>query len=222
MSIVFGQNQIIVGVSEFTCKGDISKADAAGISEAIRSCVAQNNKYVLIDQKLMTEILKAQNMPSFPACSKKDCLLHLGKMLSTNVMIGGDVERNGEAIKMHLVAVDVDRKEMVNTVDNAVRTSRHDFFSSTVPALCVALLDPLGKPIDVQAAKGAGQNDKVNRNDTGKKRSFLSYPYPWIGVSAIAVGGGAAYFLLSRNSRRNNAESGGDIPINDAPVRTRP
>jgi hypothetical protein len=220
-SFCFGQNEIVIGVSEFVYKGDITRAEAALVSEAVRSYVESNRKYILIDLKLMNEILKAQKVSSYPQCSNKKCLEDLGKLLSTNAMIGGEIERKNNVIKMHLMVADVQQNKIINSVDSTLKTSRKDFFNFALPGLCATLLKPQGTDILWASSKNADSNKKVSHDKSQNARSFLQTPLTWIGISTLLVGGGAAYLATSHHDQKSSV-AGGDIPINDAPARTRP
>ena len=216
-SFCLGQNEMVIGVSELEYKGDISKVDASAIAERIRSYVAGNSSYILIDSHLMNEIYKAQKKSFQASCCKKECLVSEGKLLYASLMIGGKVERNNNRITIHLLAVDVNLNKTINSVDSTISANRKEFFDNAVPRLCASVLKPKGAHNELVSGTHSIPNEKTNNADSIKSSSKTIVE---IGVgSALAAGAvvaGYYFFTKPKNKSQNTIESS-DIPIDDAP-----
>jgi hypothetical protein len=198
------QAENVIGVGELEYGGEISKNDALFFSDIIRHEVSHNAKYILIDSKLMSDILYARKISSYPPCSNKKKLRTLGQLLTADIMIGGKISRKSNELNFTLLAVDVNRNVILDRVDSVIITTKKEFISNYLPAYCTKLLISIG------------YRDNESTQNT---KSFFKSPYCYIGIPILFISGGVTYTLMSKSSNKNN---NGDISLDDAPIRSRP
>ena len=217
-SLCFSQNYTVIGVSDFVYTGEISRNDVYQIGEKIRSLIAQNKENIVIDYNLMSEILKAQNMQSYPPCDNKKCLIKLGKLISANKVIGGKASRNGNTIKIELLYVDVSDNKLINSIDSTIQVGRNDFFNYYLPSLCDELFKPSIKKMKIVSK----QNTTSNIDTSTNKHAFFNSTYKVLGITAIvAAGGGVAYLIASHNSGSRSPNNDDIISLTGEPIRSR-
>lgn len=86
----------------------VSKNMASGISDIIRSDLVDTGLFLVVERNQMNEILKEQGL-QMTGCTDDACAVQVGKLLSANKMLVGEITRMGRSILITIRIVDVEK-----------------------------------------------------------------------------------------------------------------
>lgn len=96
-----------LAVMDLQPKG-VSKMYAATISDLLRSELVDTGQFIVIERSQMAQILKEQELQQ-TGCTDNACAVEMGKLLSANKMLVGEVNQLGTAIMITIRVVDVEK-----------------------------------------------------------------------------------------------------------------
>jgi len=217
----YGQEANVIAVSELVNCSGISKGDMDTITQRIRLSFAQSKDFIIIDKKLMTDILHAQNVSSCPACSTMECLTGLGKLLTAKTMIGGSIGRKENKVTVHLLMIDAEKKRIINRVSREVTATKAALLNTYIPQTLAALLSqPSQKGKQTIAESSPPSSLPEDTKNNKKRRSIMASPLSWVGISAVLISGGFLAWSHHSDKGKTPGSTNSDISINDAPTRT--
>jgi hypothetical protein len=156
-----------VAVLPFTVGGELSAKEGGTLTQWFIDALTNTKKYDVLERAKMNEILKEQDFSLTDMCNSAECAVEIGKLLTAEKIVQGDVGKFGETYTIILKIVDVSTSKIDKSVKDSYKGSK----------------DGLLDVINVMAQKLAGTY-KVKNN------------YTWYYVGGVLVAGGGAAALL--------------------------
>jgi|GEM_PF-2300260 len=202
----FGQN--FIAVLDLVSDGSVSPKVVREISDRISESIASEDpSYMPFEREYIPELLKQFAVDqSATACSDPQCLTLMGSMIGATTVVGGSISRSKGETFIELNLVDVAQKRALNSVSFSSKAKKSVLLQSEIPALASSLLSP---------------DSRVAKRKPGKKRGFFRNPVTYIGTALVGGAAFGAYYYMSNNGGPDGKESTEEIPISDAPVRSR-
>ena len=93
----------------------ISKSLAKKLTKRLQSELIKTHRYSVIRRGRRNEILREQAF-SLKECTSIECIVHIGELLSAQLMIGGNVGKVGKTYTIVLDLIDVKNNKIIHTV----------------------------------------------------------------------------------------------------------
>jgi TolB-like protein len=175
-------------VLDFKVISGISKEESAALSSKFAYSFASTHEYTVVERGQMEGILKEQNMSMSDVCNGAECAVEIGKLLSAEKMVVGDIGKIGETYTVTIKLIDVTTGKVESTVNE----------------------EYAGK------AEGLlGVFDVMAQKLTGTYKSSHTFLYV---LGGVAVVGGGAAVLLGGGKKAAAAVSTALGGINDLPL----
>jgi TolB-like protein len=172
-----------IAVLNMEARGGVSRSGAQTLSDRLRSELVNLGVFAVLERGQMYTILQEQGF-NLQGCTTSDCAVEAGRLLGVQRMVAGDVGKIGDVITIDMRVFDVE-------TGTIIRAHQSDYRGD------VSGLLNLMKKIAREISGLKVEEDKVE-----------GFPWLWVAIGAVAVGGGAAVFLLGGGT----SESDGDGP----------
>ncbi len=108
------QTRETLAVLDFNVTSGLSPKDATTLTNVFRSALFNTQMYDVLERNDMESILKEQAFTLTGACNSAECAIEIGKLLSAEKMVIGDIGKIGEAysITVRLVSVSTSKIEI--------------------------------------------------------------------------------------------------------------
>lgn len=159
---------------------DISKSEMGVIINRLSSALFQTGKYTVIDVSQREQILKEMEF-SLSGCSDESCMLEVGKMLSAEAIVVGNLGRIGDRIAVSVKMLETETGKTLSTADETYND-----------------INTLVDGIPLLAAKLAGlrENTFTITDEEKKEAPAVRNILAWSSLGAGVVSAGlGAYFL---------------------------
>ncbi|MCK6601580.1 MAG: CsgG/HfaB family protein [Bacteroidetes bacterium] len=166
------QRKATVAVLDFKLISGLTKEEVAALTSKFRTSLAKTNTYDVLERTNMDAILQEQNFTLTDACNTDECVIQIGKLLSAEKIINGDIGRLGDTYTINV--------KMINVTTGRIELVENQEYEGK--------LDGLLQVFDDLARKMAGTYDDGS-----------SWVW-WVGGAAIIGGGAAAAVLLGGKS----------------------
>lgn len=178
---VFAQDKgkLKIGVLGLDAKGGVTPNEASTLADRLRTELVNIGVYDVLERGQMTTILQEQGF-NLSGCVSSECAIEAGRLLGARLMVAGDVGKIGNTITMDVRMFDV-------TTGKIVRAPQHDFTGEISGLL--GLIKIIAKQLAGQEPDT--QKQEVKRDDEG------GFPWMWVGLGTLLVGGGVAALVLS-------------------------
>ena len=103
----YAADKVRIAIIDLQAK-QVSKVIASGISDMIRSDMVDTGLFLVVERNQMNEIIKEQGL-QMTGCTDNACAVQVGKLLSANKMLVGEITRMGKAILITVRIVDVEK-----------------------------------------------------------------------------------------------------------------
>jgi TolB-like protein len=104
-------------VLDFKAISGLTKQEAAALTSKFAYSFAQTNQYVVVERNQMENILKEQDFSMSDVCNGSECAVEIGKLLSAEKMIVGDIGKIGETYSVTVKLIDVTTGKVEATVN---------------------------------------------------------------------------------------------------------
>lgn len=99
--------KMLVAVIDLEAKG-VSKIVSSAVTDIIRSEMVKTGLFTVVERSQMSEILKEQGF-QMTGCTDQSCAVQLGKLLSAQKILVGEINRVGQALMITVRIVDVEK-----------------------------------------------------------------------------------------------------------------
>jgi hypothetical protein len=120
-----------LAVMDLTAKGKISNVTSSAISDLLRSDIVDTGRFVVVERSQMESIFKEQGL-QMTGCTDNSCAVEMGKLVSANKIILGEVNQLNNNYIITLRVVDVakgvaefstsEKTENINDIDKTVKS----------------------------------------------------------------------------------------------------
>lgn len=174
-------------VLTFQSKGGVTSNEASTLTDRLRTELVRLGTYTVLERGQMDEILEEQGF-SISGCTSSECAIEAGRLLGVQTMIAGDVGKVGNVLTIDVRMFDVASGKILKAI-------QEDHKGDVSGLLAV---------MKVIARKAAGL--KVEK-DKGS-----SFPWLWVGIGVVAIGGGAAVLLGGSSSSDEPEPTNNSLP----------
>jgi TolB-like protein len=175
-------------VLDFKAISGLKKEEAAALTSKFAYSFASTHQYTVVERSQIEGILKEQDFSMSDACNGAECAVEIGKLLSAEKMVVGDIGKIGETYSVTIKLIDVTTGKVDATVNEEYAGKP----------------EGLLKVFDVMAQKISG---------TYKTSHTLLYL-----IGGVAVLGGGAAVLLGGSKKAAAAVSTALGGISDLPL----
>lgn len=119
-----------LAVMDLNAKGKVSKVTANAISDLLRSDIVDTARFVIVERSQMEAIFREQGL-QMTGCTDNSCAVEIGKLVSANKMILGEVNQLNNNLMITIRVVDVskgvaefstsEKTENLNEIDKTVK-----------------------------------------------------------------------------------------------------
>ncbi len=120
-----------LAVMDLNSRGKVSKVTAAAISDLLRSDIVDTGRFVIVERSQMEAIFKEQGL-QMTGCTDNSCAVEIGKLVSANKIILGEVNMLNNSTIITVRVVDVakgvaefstsEKTENINEIDKTVKS----------------------------------------------------------------------------------------------------
>ncbi|MFH1759939.1 MAG: CsgG/HfaB family protein [bacterium] len=206
------QTKITVALTDFVGRG-LAEGEAVTLTDAFRSYLINTNAFRVMERSKMDEIMKEQGFQASGACTDQACMVEMGQMLGVDRLAAGSVGKVGETYSVNVRFISVETGEITKTVNK--------FYKGQIDGLLTEVLSSIANDL-AGVEKPAGEanetvsepKDKAKPKDTSKKGGG-SAKWVILGLGTVAVGGGAAAYVLTKKKGDEGGEGGavGEIEL---------
>jgi hypothetical protein len=199
-------------VLDMVSNGTIPERNCILISDKISEIIVTKSNYLLFDRSTLPDLLKQFKVDETAAnCTEFKCLTRIGSLIGANTIIGGSILYKNHLIEIRLYLVDVDEKQLLNTVSLSTTSKKTVFLNSEIPALMKNLLNP------------ALRSSPKPPRPVAEKKSILSNPFLYVGTFFISGAAAGAYYYKNYYKKDDNSTEEEDPPLSmdDVPIRSR-
>ena len=130
---------ITVAISTMVANG-VTEAEAASLTDALRSELIKSGKYQILERSQMEDILKEQGFQQSGACGEMNCANEIGKLLSVNQIIMGGIGKVGNTYTLNVRAVDVSSGKIISDITEYHKGSIDGILIQVIPVAAQKLL----------------------------------------------------------------------------------
>lgn len=121
-----------LAVMDLNAKGKVSKVTANAISDFLRSDIVDTARFVVVERSQMDAIFKEQGLQT-TGCTDNTCAVEIGKLISANKMIMGEVNQINDYLVITIRVIDVSKG--VAEFSTSEKTDNLDEIDKTVKIL---------------------------------------------------------------------------------------
>jgi TolB-like protein len=169
-------------------KGGVTSNEASTLTDRLRTELVRLGTFTVLERGQMNEILDEQGF-SASGCTSSECAIEAGRLLGVQMMIAGDVGKVGNILTIDVRLFDVGSGK----ITKAIQEDHEGDVSGLLKVM---------KRI---ARKAAGLKEEEEKSG--------GFPWLWVGLGVVALGGGAAAFLLGGSTDDGDT----DVPDNSLP-----
>lgn len=202
--------KMTVAVADLEGRG-LAEGEAFTLTDALRSYLLNTGSFRVMERGKMDLILKEQGFQQSGACTDEACLVEMGQLLGVDHLITGSIGKVGGTYSTNIRMINIGTGEIVRTANKFYRGEIDGLLTKIIPEIAnefatveekaapaprQAVAAPAPAPAPLPAAPAPEQPKKEVKEE--KKGGV--HPAVWVGLGAVAVGGGvAAYLLLSED-----------------------
>ena len=172
-----------IAVLNMQAKAGISKSGAGTLSDRLRSELVNVNVYTVLERGEMNSILVEQGFNQ-TGCTTSECAVEAGRLLGVQQMVAGDVGKIGDLLTIDVRVFNVETGEIVEA------------YQENYKGDAAGLLELMRT---------------IARKISGLDATEGGFPWLWVGVGAVAVGGLVA--ILSSGKDQGTTENGGVMAL---------
>lgn len=205
--------KLTVAVAELEGRG-LAEGEAFTLTDALRSYLINTNVFRVMERGKMDLVLKEQGFQASGACTDEACLVEMGQLLGVDHLVTGSIGKVGTTYSVNIRMINIATGEIVRTANKFYKGEIDGLLTKIIPDIAQdfasAEAAPGRKPAQqqsqvvtgqsVQSAPPAQQPAPAQQKTEVKDKEGGSNTVLWIGLGAVAVGGGvAAFFLLNKD-----------------------
>jgi hypothetical protein len=127
-----------VAVNQLTSSG-VSKSEAVSLTDALRSDLTKTGKFQVMERGQMEQILKEQGFQASGACDEASCAIEMGKILSVNQIVLGNIGKVGQTYTLNVRLVEVGTGKIVRDVTEYHKGSPDGLLTKIIPIITAKL-----------------------------------------------------------------------------------
>lgn len=128
------ESKLNVAVNDLIANS-ISSDDAVTISNSLRSYLIESQKFNVMERKQMNEILKEQEFQNLGLCDDENCIVEIGKILTVQYMVGGNIGKIGRLYSIDLKLIDVKSGHILAVAKESQEGSLENFYLYALPRI---------------------------------------------------------------------------------------
>jgi len=172
-----------IAVLNLEAREGISKSGAATLTDRLRSELVNLESYIVLERGRMDDILKEQGFNQ-SGCTSSECAVEAGKLLGVQQMVAGEIGKVGNVLTLDIRMIDVETGKILNA---------YQFdYKGDASGLLTLIKDVAAQLAKVDNEKG--------------------FPWLWVGLGAVVIGGTAAFLLSSSESGSSTSSEEADLP----------
>jgi curli biogenesis system outer membrane secretion channel CsgG len=109
-----GDEQHLLAVLKLEANG-ITDAEAQGFANRLRTEFFNTNKFTVMEQERMVNILDEQGFKKSKSCTDASCLVEVGQLTGVKYMVGGNIAKIGNSYAISARLIDVGTGKTVST-----------------------------------------------------------------------------------------------------------
>jgi len=189
-SIIHAQKKkkVTTAILNLQSKGGVTSNEASTLTDRFRTELVKLNVYTVLERGQMDEILEEQGF-NLSGCTSSECAIEAGKMLGVQVMIAGDVGKVGDVL-----TIDV---RMFHVATGKIIKAIQEDHKGSVSGL-LAVMKRIARQVAGLKAE--------------KEESSGGFPWLWVGLGVVALGGGAAVLLGGSSSESEPEPTDTSLP----------
>jgi curli biogenesis system outer membrane secretion channel CsgG len=158
--INYQQLKINIAVTDFQERSPISKAEAAFISDFLRTELVKTDAFNVIEKSNMEKILAEQQF-QMAGCNSNECYVQMGKMLNTQVLITGIFGKLGDQYIVTINCVDIETGKIVKSVQST-------FYKLTIEDANKAIIQLVEQLVTIEYYQGVQYRETVYKKFTDR------------------------------------------------------
>ena len=182
------KKKVTTAILNLQSKGGVTSNEASTLTDRFRTELVKLDVYTVLERGQMDEILEEQGF-SISGCTSSECAIEAGKLLGVQVMIAGDVGKVG-----NVLTIDV---RMFHVATGKILKAIQEDHRGDVAGL-LGVMKRLAR--------------KVAGMKTEEKESSGGFPWLWVGLGVVALGGGAAVLLAGGASESEPEPTDTSLP----------
>lgn len=134
---VYSAEKMRTAIIDLQARG-ISKVTSGAITDLIRSDLVDSGQFIVVERNQMNEILKEQGFQQ-TGCTDSSCAVKIGKLLSAEKILLGEVSKIGKTILITIRIVDVEKG--VAEFSSREKAASEDVIDVAVRKLSIKLIE---------------------------------------------------------------------------------
>jgi hypothetical protein len=197
---------LITAVIKFQATDTTHFSFAKIFTEGVRKALSEDGTHYVLEESIVDEMLNGSSAKDYQNCKNENCLMSIGKIISTRIVVGGEIIFSGKKnLNVNMFLVDTERGRTI--------------FSLKKKFVYIQSDEQLYASECVKELTGKGENHQ-NTALVKEKRPLLSRFSFW-GPSTVIVAAIAAGAVLLNKSDSEKPTSVDEVNIDDAPSRKR-
>lgn len=180
-----------IGILSINTRGGVSPSEAQTLTDRLRTELVNTRTFVVLERGQMDAILKEQGF-NLSGCTSSECAVEVGRLLGVQQMVTGEVGKIGDVITIDVRVFDVQTGKIIS--------AHQSDYKGNVSGL-LGLIKTIAQKI-----AGIHKEEKEGK-----------FPWLWVSVGVLALGGAAAALLLGGGDGSSDMPETSTLPNPDWP-----
>ncbi|NLG16109.1 MAG: hypothetical protein GX556_02120 [Fibrobacter sp.] len=186
-------SQTVIAVTQLKSSG-LSTEEAQSLTDALRSELGTKKQFRVMERAMMEEILREQGFQQSGTCDEASCAVTMGRILSVQHIVMGNIGKVGKTYTMSVRLVDVATGSILKDVTEYHKGAVDALLTQFVPVVCQKL-----------ARFNESEEKPVVKNKKNRKKPVIITALAGAGLAAIAVP--VILFSLKDNNESSNPDT---------------
>jgi hypothetical protein len=215
------QKRLSIAITEIEGRG-LAEGEAVTLTDALRNYLINTGAFRVMERGKMDMILKEQGFQQSGACTDEACLVEMGQLLGVEQMITGSVGKVGRTFSVNVRMINIATGEITRTLNKFYKGEIDGLLTKVIPEIAEefaetdkapeAAVEPA--PAPAPAPRAAPQKKPAKKAEIKEKKDGSSHALLFVGLGALAVGGGiAAYMILSKDEETPAPSGPGSLEV---------
>jgi TolB-like protein len=214
------QEKIKIAVIDLKAKRGIDEMTVSSLTDLICTEIAALGKHTVIGRDDMQAMLEHIADKQLLECDDTKCLAQVGGALGVQQLMTGNIGMIGNTYLINLKLIDIENVEVLNRISEEYKGDEAGLigklkncvatlFNEKPPAPAVATAPPFAAP-PAEPSKPAEPKLAPAVQMTKAEEKKGGFPWLWVGLGAVVVGGGAAAAVMLTADK---GDKGQDLPL---------
>lgn len=145
-STAYSADKMRIAVMDIVAKG-VSQKVAVAVSDIIRAEIIAFGRYIVVERKQMDTILKEMEFQQ-AGCTDSECAVKIGRMLSVQKMLIGEINRVGKSMVITIRLVDIEKA--VSEFSATKKAVSDDVIDSSAKAIASDIIDRIEESTSIK------------------------------------------------------------------------